>query len=43
MAARVYIAGRRVHHGLVGVLLASLGVALTWHDRRDAPWRLRDR
>jgi len=36
-----YVCGRRLHHGLVGLLLAALGAALMFHDRRDAPWGLR--
>lgn len=40
---RVYIAGRRVHHGLAGLMLCAAGVALIVHDWRDRPWPLRDR
>lgn len=35
---RMYIAGRRLHHGLaclIGVAILSFGI---WHDRRDFPW-----
>jgi hypothetical protein len=35
---RVYLRGRRVHHGLFGALLTLAGAALCWHDRRDWPW-----
>lgn len=35
---RVHIAGRRVHHGAVGVALIALGVTLAIHDRAD--WRV---
>lgn len=34
---RLYVAGRRTHHGLIGSALAALGSALAIHDRRD--WR----
>lgn len=40
---RLYIFGRRIHHGLVGACLTALGAVLSIHDRRDFPWRLRDR
>ena len=36
---RVYICGRRLHHGLVGLGAAAIGAALMLHDRRDFPWR----
>lgn len=32
---RVYVFGRRCHHGLVGTVLAVIGAALAWHDRHD--------
>lgn len=32
---RCYLAGRRVHHGLVGLAAAVVGVALMLHDWRD--------
>lgn len=35
-----YLLGRRVHHGLVGVVLAAIGVVLAWDDRHDFPWQL---
>ena len=34
---RCWVFGHRVHHGLAGVALAAVGVALAaqdWHDRR---------
>lgn len=35
---RVYLLGARVHHGLTGCVLALIGAALAWADRRDFPW-----
>jgi hypothetical protein len=35
---RFWVAGRRVHHGAAGCLLAAFGVLLMWHDRHDIPW-----
>jgi hypothetical protein len=35
---RVWVLGRRLHHGLAGVILAVAGLVLMWDDRRDAPW-----
>lgn len=35
---RVYLAGRRVHHGLLGCFLVGLGATLVVHDRHDFPW-----
>ena len=32
---RLWLGGRRVHHGLTGLLLAALGTALMAHDWRD--------
>jgi len=40
---RLYIAGYRLHHGLAGVLLIAIGVALVAHDARDFPWPVKDR
>lgn len=40
---RCYVLGYRLHHGLFGAILAAFGAVLTYHDRRDFPWRLRDR
>jgi len=39
---RVYIHGRRIHHGLAGALLTALGAVLMLDDARDFPWRLRE-
>lgn len=39
---RLYLRGRRIHHGLTGALLAALGVVLMLDDARDFPWRLTD-
>jgi hypothetical protein len=33
----LYIHGHRVHHLVLGVALALVGVAIAWHDRDD--WR----
>jgi hypothetical protein len=35
---RVFVFGRRSHHGLAGVALLVIGVALIIHDRHDWPW-----
>lgn len=40
---RVYIAGRRIHHGRAGLWLLALGALLVAHDWRDRPWPLQDR
>jgi hypothetical protein len=32
---RLWVCGRRLHHGLTGVLLAAAGCALMAHDWRD--------
>lgn len=32
---QLLIAGHRVHHGLIGCVLAAFGVGLAYHDRRD--------
>ena len=32
---RMYIAGRRIHHGPVGVCIALIGIGLALHDRHD--------
>lgn len=34
---RVYVLGRRLHHGATGAAFCVLGAALMLHDRRD--WR----
>jgi hypothetical protein len=36
---RVWVLGRRLHHGLAGAILLVAGLVLMWDDRRDAPWR----
>ena len=36
---RVWVGGRRLHHGLTGLFLAGAGLALMAHDWRDrAAW-----
>jgi hypothetical protein len=35
---RVYFCGRRVHHGLDGIILFVAAIVLMWTDRHDAPW-----
>ena len=36
---RVWVGGRRLHHGLTGLFLAGAGFALMAHDWRDrAQW-----
>ncbi|SEH10493.1 hypothetical protein [Thermoleophilum album] len=32
---RVWVLGRRLHHGLAGLVLAAVGTALMAHDWRD--------
>lgn len=39
---RIYILGCRIHHGLLGLALAAVGILLAWNDRADIPW-LHDR
>jgi hypothetical protein len=39
---RTYVYGWRLHHGLLGCVLAVIGAALAAHDRRDFPWSVRD-
>lgn len=39
---KLYVFGFRIHHGLQGCALVALGLILTFHDRKDFPWRLRD-
>jgi hypothetical protein len=36
---RMYVFGRRLHHGLTGALFVAVGVGLMWHDRADHWWR----
>jgi len=33
---RVYVRGRRLHHGLIGAVAVIAGLAAAVHDRRDA-------
>lgn len=33
---RVYVRGRRLHHGLVGAIAVAAGLVAAVHDRRDA-------
>lgn len=35
---KLYIGGRRIHHGRVGKWLAVLGIALMLDDLFDYPW-----
>lgn len=46
---RLYVRGRRRHHGRVGAQLLAAGAAaialgglLVWHDWTDRPWPLTD-
>jgi hypothetical protein len=40
---RLYVAGRRVHHGTWGCLAVATGAWLAWWDRRDwRDWLLRE-
>lgn len=41
-SARLYVRGRRVHHGLTGVVMLVVGAVLLAHDRRDWPFALDD-
>jgi hypothetical protein len=41
--ARVYVFGRRVHHGRTGICLTLVGLAMVAHDRKDFPWPTVDR
>lgn len=36
--ARLYVLGRRVHHGAFGVALLAIGTWLVASDRRDFPF-----
>lgn len=40
---RLYVKGRRIHHGLTGAVTAVIGAVLCLHDRRDWPWPTVDR
>lgn len=35
---RLYVAGRRWHHGRTGLLLTAIGLGLVLHDFKDRPW-----
>ena len=39
---RVYVRGRRLHHGLIGAVAVIAGLAAAVHDRRDARVWVRD-
>lgn len=36
---RIYIRGRRIHHGLTGAVLVLIGVVFMLDDWADRPWR----
>lgn len=40
---KVYVCGRRLHHGLAGLVFMAAGFVAFWHDRRDWPFPLKDR
>jgi hypothetical protein len=35
---RVWIARRRIHHGMVGLILFGVSIALMVDDAHDFPW-----
>ena len=39
---RVYVRGRRLHHGLIGAIAVAAGLAAAVHDRRDMRVWVRD-
>ena len=39
---RVYVRGRRLHHGLIGAVAIVAGVVCAVHDRRDAKVWIKD-
>lgn len=39
---RVYVRGRRLHHGLIGAIAVAAGLVAAMHDRRDARVWVRD-
>ena len=41
-SVRVYVRGRRIHHGFTGTVMAAVGALLIWHDRRDWPFSFYD-
>ena len=34
---RLWVLGQRVHHGFIGIVLATLGAVLVAHDWKDRP------
>ena len=41
-SVRVYVRGRRIHHGLTGAVMAAVGALLLIHDWKDRPWSFYD-
>ena len=39
---RVYVRGRRLHHGLIGAIAVAAGLVAAVHDRRDAKVWVKD-
>lgn len=39
---RMYVRGRRLHHGLVGAVAIAAGLVAAVHDRRDMKVWVRD-
>lgn len=39
---RVWIAGKRIHHGFIGASITLVGAILMYHDRHDWPWPFND-
>ncbi|CAB4172746.1 hypothetical protein UFOVP952_4 [uncultured Caudovirales phage] len=39
---RVYVRGRRLHHGLIGAVAIAAGLVAAVHDRRDVRVWVRD-
>ena len=35
---RVWVLGKRIHHGAVGFVMFAAGIALMKHDFKDFPW-----
>lgn len=35
LGPRVWVLGRRIHHGAVGAVLTAVGLLLAVHDRHD--------
>lgn len=40
---RVYVFGRRLHHGRFGEFVVLAGALLIAHDWKDRPWPFRDK